>query len=135
MWFSGKESTCQYRRLRRYGFDPWVGEISWRRKWQPPPVFLPGKSFGQRSLASYCPWGHKDTTEWYTHTYTHTRTHTHENKPKFFQKKCQILIQLFYIQCSCKGLCRWNWASTRKRASLLFPTIFHITASGAFPLN
>ena len=41
-------------------------EIPWRRKWQPTPVFLPGKSHGQRSLVDYSPWGHKesDTTEW-----------------------------------------------------------------------
>ena len=41
------------------------GSIPWRRKWQPTPVFLPGKSHGQRSLADYSPWGHKepDTTE------------------------------------------------------------------------
>ena len=37
-------------------FDPWVGKISWRRKWQPTPVFLPGKSQVQRSLAGYSPW-------------------------------------------------------------------------------
>ena len=38
---------------------------SWRRKWQTTPVFLPGKSRGQRSLAGYSPWGHReaDTTE------------------------------------------------------------------------
>ena len=35
--------------------DPWVGKIPWRRKWQPPPGFLPGKSHGQRSLAGYSP--------------------------------------------------------------------------------
>ena len=28
------------------GFDPWVSKILWRWKWQPPPVFLPGKSHG-----------------------------------------------------------------------------------------
>ena len=33
--------------------------IPWRRKWQPTPVFFPGKSHGQRSLAGYNPWGHK----------------------------------------------------------------------------
>ena len=40
-------------------------EDPWKRKWQPTPVFLPGKSYGQRSLVSYSPWGHKklDTTE------------------------------------------------------------------------
>ena len=43
-WLSGKESTCQRGRHRRPQFDPWVGEIFWRRKWQPTPVFLLGKS-------------------------------------------------------------------------------------------
>ena len=45
---NGKESACQCRRLV---FDPWVGKIAWRRKWEPTPVSLPGKSHGQRSLA------------------------------------------------------------------------------------
>ena len=51
--------------VRRPGFNPWVGKIPWRRKWQPPPVPLPGKSHGQRSLAGYRPWCHKelDVTE------------------------------------------------------------------------
>ena len=44
---------------------PAAGGFPWRRKWQPTPVFLPGKSHGQRSLAGYSPWGRKesDTTE------------------------------------------------------------------------
>ena len=107
---SGKESSCQCRRHKRLGFDPWVGKIPWigngttlqysclgnsmdimgssgslscgarevrflcawlggnpwvgkiprRRKWQPTPVFLPGESHGQRSLAGYSPRGHKE---------------------------------------------------------------------------
>ena len=50
------------------GFNPWVGKIPWRRKWQPTPVFLPGESHGQRSLVGYSPWGHKesDMTKWLT---------------------------------------------------------------------
>ena len=56
-WLSGQESTCQ---CRRYRFDPWVGKILWRRKWQPTPLFLPGKSHGQRSLVGYNPEGCKD---------------------------------------------------------------------------
>ena len=39
MWLN-KESTCQWRRHRKCRFDPWVGKIPWRRKWQPTPVFL-----------------------------------------------------------------------------------------------
>ena len=41
-----KELACQCRRCKRCGFDPWVGKIPWRRKWQPILVFLPGKSHG-----------------------------------------------------------------------------------------
>ena len=55
-WLSGKESACQ---CRRCGFDPWVRKIPWRRKWQPTPVFLPGESHGQRSLAGDSPWGQR----------------------------------------------------------------------------
>ena len=70
---SGKESACQCRRHRRWGFDPCVGKIPWRRKWQPTPVFLPRKSHGQRSLVGYSPWCCKesDMTE-RAHTHTHT---------------------------------------------------------------
>ena len=39
---SSKESTCQCRRHRRHGFNPWVGKIPWRSKWQPISVFLLG---------------------------------------------------------------------------------------------
>ena len=71
-WCSGKESTCQCRRMvkslpamREIGFDLWFGKIYWSREWQPTPVFLPGKSHRRRSLVGYSPWGHKesDTTE------------------------------------------------------------------------
>ena len=60
-WHSGKESACQCRRCKRLGFHPWVWKIPWRRKQQPAPVFLPGKSHEQRSLADYSPRGHKES--------------------------------------------------------------------------
>ena len=49
--------------------DPWVRKIPWRRKQQPTPLFLPRESHGQRSLAGYSPWGHKesDLTKWLSH--------------------------------------------------------------------
>ena len=52
---SGKEYTCQSRKLKRLRFDPWVRKIPWSRKWQPALVFLPGKFHGQRNLVSYSP--------------------------------------------------------------------------------
>ena len=60
-WLSRKEYTCHCRRCKRYGFDPWIGKIPWRRKWQPTPVFLPGESHGQRSLKGNSPWGCKES--------------------------------------------------------------------------
>ena len=51
-WLSGKASACH---CQRHGLDPWLGMIPWRRKWQSPPVFLPGKFQKQRSFL----WGHK----------------------------------------------------------------------------
>ena len=55
-WLSGKESACICKSHRRCGFDSWVEKLSWRRKWQPIPVLLPGRSHGRRSLAGYSPW-------------------------------------------------------------------------------
>ena len=63
---SGKELACQRgRHTKTHWFDPWVGKIPWRRAQKPTPLFLPGESHGQRSLAGYSPWGPKqlDTTE------------------------------------------------------------------------
>ena len=88
---AGKEPTCQ---CRRHKFDPWVGKILWRRKWQPTPVFLSGKFHGQRSLVSYSPWDRKesDTTE-------HTRTGVKwENASIFtFLNCCFVKIQWYSI--------------------------------------
>ena len=53
---SSKESTCQCRRCKRHGFDPWVGKMPCSRKWQPTPIFLPRRFHGQRSLVGYSPW-------------------------------------------------------------------------------
>ena len=52
---SEKEPTCQCKRHRRHGFDPWVRKIPWRWAWQPTPAFLPGQSHGQRNLTGYSP--------------------------------------------------------------------------------
>ena len=62
---SGKEPASQCKKCKRCGFDPWVGKITWRRAWQPTPVFLPEESHEQRNLVGYNPWGGKesDTTE------------------------------------------------------------------------
>ena len=56
-WLRGKEFTCQCRKHRRGGFNPWVGKILWRRKRKLTLVFLLGKSYEQKSLVGYNPWG------------------------------------------------------------------------------
>ena len=62
-----KESPSQCKIHRKWGFDPWIRKIPWSRKWQLTPVFLPGKSLGQRSLMGYTPWGCKESKhDWAT---------------------------------------------------------------------
>ena len=60
-----KEPACQCWGHKRQGFCPWVEKMSWRKAWQPTPVFLPGESQGRRNLAGYSLQGCKepDTTE------------------------------------------------------------------------
>ena len=70
--------------------DPWVRKIPWRTKWQPAPVFLPGKSHGQRNLVGYSPWGCKelDKTE---------HTHTHTSLLAYWLLKYEIYCDLFIL--------------------------------------
>ena len=63
---------------RKLGFDPWVGEIPWKRE-SNPLQYMPGEFHGQRSLAGYSPWGHKQsdrieqlTLSLFTHNYQKT---------------------------------------------------------------
>ena len=81
-WHSGTGSACQCRSCKRHGFNSWVGKTPQSSKRHPAPVFLPGKSHGQRSLAGYSPWGCKESdmtehTRTCAHIHTQTHTHTH----------------------------------------------------------
>ena len=58
---SGKEAACQSRRHKRCRFISLSREVSWRRSWQPTPVFLPGEAHGQRSPMGYSPQGSKES--------------------------------------------------------------------------
>ena len=77
-WLGGNEFACQCRTCRRPMFDPWVGKIPWRKKWQPSPAFLPGESLGQRSLVGYSSWGRRVASNWATE---HTRTQRERVSP------------------------------------------------------
>ena len=61
-WWLRWQSICL--QWWRPGFDPWVGKIPWRKKWQPTPVFLPEKFHGRRSLVGYSPWDHRVERDW-----------------------------------------------------------------------
>ena len=72
----GKEPTCQCRRLKRPQYEPWIGKIPWRKAQKLNPVFLPGESHGQRSLAGYSPWGCRESnmTEATQHAHMHANS-------------------------------------------------------------
>ena len=71
------------------------GRFPWRRAWQPPPVSLPGKFQGQRSLAGYGPWGHRESD----------MTSTHTLKSVKFSSVAQLCLTLRdRMNCSTPGL-------------------------------
>ena len=90
----GSDSKSVCLQCGRPGFDPWVGKICWRRKWQSTPVLLPGKSHGQRSLVGYSPWSRKesDTTERLHLLMASLTTDTAEH-PDFQQQKAMLCTQ------------------------------------------
>ena len=59
-WLSKSRIHMQCRRHKSREFKPGVTQVPWRRKWQPTPVFLPGKSHGEGSLEGHSPWGHEE---------------------------------------------------------------------------
>ena len=92
---SDGKSICL--QCRRPGLDPLVGKIPWRRKWQPTPVFFPGKSHGRMNQADYSPWGRKesDMTE-QLHFFFITRYQSNaQNSPSQLQQ---------YMNCELPGV-------------------------------
>ena len=110
---------------RGSGFDPWVGQIPWRREWQPTPVFLPGEFHGQRSLVGYSLWGCKesDMTE---ATNTHIYTYIHDPQE---EDRCESWFWLQVLRCLPRldGFCHlykgyWSralWLLQERTASLV----------------
>ena len=77
---------------------------SWRTKWQPAPVFLPGEFHGPRSLAGYSPWGHKesDTTEQLTHNNNSNKTKSpfHVSlKHQILNIRVILIFSIIYFYC------------------------------------
>ena len=70
---SCKEPACQCRRHKRLEFNPWGRKIPYRRKWQPTPIFFPGKSHGRRNLVGYSPWGRKESDMTERHLLIHVK--------------------------------------------------------------
>ena len=113
-WHSGKESVCQYRRCKRCGFDSWVGKMPWRRKWQPTPVFLPGKCHGQRSLV-----GPQSIGSWRVRDSRSTE-YTQKLKPKlsFFVLEAHVFRQMCshqYYRCILGGIWRQTLCLRKKK--------------------
>ena len=115
---------------RRHEFDPWVGTITWRRESQSTPVFLPEEFHGQRSLAGYSPWHHKEsnTTEWLTHT------------PMFFQNQTIKIGSYFQIFNDILQIGFFSfligyssvWGIIRSWKALAWHTIFSTNSGGSF---
>ena len=91
--------------------DTGSGRFPWRRKWQPNPVFLPGKFHGQRSLAGYNPWGCKDSNR-------------NEQLSTRRAKKTEAGLSLLQLLPFCQNLSMphffWLTNATNRTCSLIF---------------
>ena len=112
---SGKVSTCQCRKCKGHKFNPWVGKIPWRRKWQPIPVILPGKFHGQRSLVGCSPWGHR-----VAHNRARVRasacTHTHTCTQAVSSVQSLSCVRLFVTPWT--AVCQASLSFTSSRSLL-----------------
>ena len=68
--------------------NPWVRKIPWWKKWQPDPVFLPEKPYGERSLVNYSPWHCKELEPTNSHTHTHVCV-------------CVCVLYIYIYMCVC----------------------------------
>ena len=129
-----KEEICL--QCRRPGFSPQVRKVPWSRDWLHTPVFLPGEFHGQRSMAGYSPWGHKesDTTEWlrstfinrhstlrkslsslFIHLFTSVLTH----KFLFYSEVCNSILFILMLQLSSEGFWKSIYGTSGKFSKVL----------------
>ena len=102
--------------LNPFPSDSIPGKIPWRRKWQPTPVFLPGKSHGQREEPGriHSPWGHRESSQRVRHDLV-TKYHQH-TLPAHLRKSYQIR----YHRCNCTSIITeydHQWWGVMARAS------------------
>ena len=103
----GKEFTCQCRRCRRHGFNPWIRKIPWRRKWQPTPVLLPGKFHGQQKPTLQSMGLQRVRYDWVS-----DHTHIYWGKEeKVLKESNYILIVALTLKC-CSALCWKGYFTT-----------------------
>ena len=86
-----------------------IEKIPWSRKWQPTPVFSPGKSHGQRSLAGYSPWGCKESDM------TQRLNSINKIKNLNYINTCQITLTICLVHIS-----KLLWVSVESRDQYTF---------------
>ena len=126
---SGKEPACQCRGRTSHGFNPWVRTISWRRAWQPTPVFLPRESHGQRSPVGYGPWCHRElgmteaTEQAHMHSWSWESLSDNSEVSQLTREEAETGTQI----CLSKLCCSHSGAHTRHSGFRLLYLIIRAT--------
>ena len=112
-------------------FNPWVRKISWRRKWQPNSVFLPGEFHWQRSLVGYSLWGLKElvTPVHGMHMYYELQCFKHWGK---FRDQCNEYQHTPHSEDLFKNK-TWQMQLKLLLWSLLIPFLFLPTRDSTIP--
>ena len=131
---SANESACQ---CRKCGFHPWTGKISWGRKWQPTPGFLPGKFRGHRSLVGYAVHGittHRTRPSDWAHTHTRkcvSLSHKHWGDHKGYDMITFCFKSWLWLL---HGRFKWEiWGCKETKWETI--TIIHVKDVGGFRLK
>ena len=109
---------------RRHRFDPWLEKTPWRRKWQPTPVFWPGKSHGERRLVGYSPWGH----ERFKYDLETKQQQMKWREKIFFISQCRAKIFFVFAQY-------WKFSQQVFINQILTKEVFWVKITNVLPLT
>ena len=123
VWLSAVPWPAAFQAPLSIGFS-WLEKTPWRRKWQPTPVFWPGKSHGERRLVGYSPWGH----ERFKYDLETKQQQMKWREKIFFISQCRAKIFFVFAQY-------WKFSQQVFINQILTKEVFWVKITNVLPLT